>query len=319
MLKEISIEIIRKCPNNCLHCSSSSNKNCTECIPFKKFSEVINSAVELGVQTICFSGGEPFLHPDFVSMVEYVHSKKLNSYIYTSGIYLSEEEYSSIPIRIIDSVKNIVSKFIFNLEAVTPSIYDSIMGTENCFNYLKQSITDAVNAGIICEAHFVPMALNVNEIDNVISFCDEVKISKLSFLRFVPHGRGEINASKLLLSNESQKLFINKLKQIKSERKQSIRIGVPLINNIENVVCEAANGKLNIKYDGYVYPCEVFKNTKELIKNEIQPESIYEKSLKEIYLDSKYLIGIRNYIDNFKCSHNCENCAGQKYLNEIRK
>ena len=39
MLKEISIEVIRKCPNRCLHCSSCSNENCSEIISFDKFKE----------------------------------------------------------------------------------------------------------------------------------------------------------------------------------------------------------------------------------------------------------------------------------------
>ena len=57
MLKEISIEIIRKCPNKCLYCSSFSNENCSEMIPLEKFMEVIDGAQELGLKTVCFSGG----------------------------------------------------------------------------------------------------------------------------------------------------------------------------------------------------------------------------------------------------------------------
>lgn len=318
MLKEISVEILRKCPNNCLHCSSKSNINCNEQISFEKFIEVVDSAKALDVQTICFSGGEPFIHPDIVRMIDYVHSKGIQTYIYTSGIFLDNNNLSEIPESLIYNISSNVTKLIFNLETVTPSIYDSIMGTKDCFKYLKASIESAVKAGITCEAHFVPMKLNISEVEKIIEFCDEVKISKLSFLRFVPHGRGEINKEKLLLSDDEQKCFIEKLKDIKNKRKNSIRIGVPLINNIENVVCEAANGKLNIKYDGYVYPCEVFKNTMQFIKSGAKAESIYEKSLKEIYLNSEYLCSIRQYIDSFKCSHNCENCAGQMYLQEIK-
>lgn len=73
MLKEISIEIIRKCPNNCLHCSSFSNKNCSEIIPYELFKKVVSGAKNLGLKTVCFSGGEPFLHPDIIEMIEYVY------------------------------------------------------------------------------------------------------------------------------------------------------------------------------------------------------------------------------------------------------
>ena len=96
MLKEISVEILRKCPNNCLHCSSKSNINCNEQISFEKFIEVVDSAKALDVQTICFSGGEPFIHPDIVRMIDYVHSKGLQTYIYTSGIFFDNNNLSEI-------------------------------------------------------------------------------------------------------------------------------------------------------------------------------------------------------------------------------
>lgn len=79
MLKEISFEIIRRCPNNCLHCSSYSTDKCTEIIPVELFKKVVKGAKRLGAQTISFSGGEPFLHPDIVEMIDFVHSLGLNS------------------------------------------------------------------------------------------------------------------------------------------------------------------------------------------------------------------------------------------------
>lgn len=54
MLNEISIEIIRKCPNRCLHCSSYSAENCSEIISFKKFKEVITGAKSWGFKQCAF-------------------------------------------------------------------------------------------------------------------------------------------------------------------------------------------------------------------------------------------------------------------------
>lgn len=81
MLKEISIEIIRKCPNRCMHCSSFSTENCSETIPFEVFKEIVEGAKKIGLKTVCFSGGEPFLHPDIVKMIDFVHKQGVNSYI----------------------------------------------------------------------------------------------------------------------------------------------------------------------------------------------------------------------------------------------
>lgn len=72
MLKEVSVEITRKCPNNCLHCSSSADSKCVEMMPYTTFTEVVTDAKMLGASTICLSGGEPFLHEDIAKMAEFI-------------------------------------------------------------------------------------------------------------------------------------------------------------------------------------------------------------------------------------------------------
>lgn len=99
MLKEISIEIIRKCPNRCMHCSSFSTEKCSEVISFELFKNVVVEAKKIGLQTVCFSGGEPFLHPDIVKTVEFVHNQGINSYIYSSGIYMDDSKYTRCQAR----------------------------------------------------------------------------------------------------------------------------------------------------------------------------------------------------------------------------
>lgn len=203
MLKEISIEIIRKCPNNCLHCSSFSNKNCSEIIPYELFKKVVSGAKNLGLKTVCFSGGEPFLHPDIIEMIEYVYDIGLDSYVYSSGIYMDKDDIRGpIPQQIFDRISNKVTKIIYNIEATQKETYDIIMGTHGCFEFLKESIRRTTEAGVVAEGHFVPNRLNQNQIEETLQFCIGLGVSKVSFLRLVNHGRARENSDKLLLSNE---------------------------------------------------------------------------------------------------------------------
>jgi len=79
MLKEVSIEIIRRCPNNYVHCSSLSNKDCLEIIDYDRFVRVVRDAAKLGAMTICLSGGEPFLHSRISDMIGFVSSLGLQT------------------------------------------------------------------------------------------------------------------------------------------------------------------------------------------------------------------------------------------------
>ena len=316
MLKEVSVEIIRKCPNKCLHCSSLSDENCKEILDYDRFVAIVRDAAILGATTICLSGGEPFLHTRFSDMIRFVASLGLQTYVYTSGIVFDQaNQRASINKDVLKEISSKITKLIFNIEAATSSTYNEIMGTTDCFGKMKQSIYDAQNFSITTEAHFVPMSLNVGEIEAVIDLCRDLKISKLSFLRLVLHGRAKENEDIIALTDEELIKLKFVLVSLKEQPGIDIRVGVPLSNDNTCHKCEAANGKINIKYDGNVFPCEVFKNNcMSYYLKEVPPENIYNKSLIDIYNNSTYLNTVRNISREFSCNEHCETCIGQHLI-----
>ncbi len=316
MLKEISIEIIRKCPNKCIHCSSFSSELCSEIIPLDVFKKTIFGAKQLGLQTVCFSGGEPFLHPQIVDMILFVHELGINSYIYSSGIFMKEGMRGPIPERILDNIAGKVTKIIFNIEASEENTYDFFMGTHGCFAFLGESIKRTVKAGIIAEGHFVPNKINKDQIEHTLEYCAQLGVSKVSFLRLVMHGRAYENRESIALSKEELSEIKQRLKRVKDENSFNIRIGVPLLSEEDESCCEAAAGKLNIRYDGKVFPCEVFKNNRVKPLEKCRPDSIFDDSIENIYLNSEYLRKTRELINGHQCNRSCEKCVGQYYMKE---
>lgn len=321
MLKEVSIEIIRKCPNNCVHCSSMSDEYCTEIFEYQKFIQVIDDAAKLGAKTICLSGGEPFLHPDIINMISYASKIGLDCYVYTSGIVFDGSmNRASLTQDFLRLIVGTVSKLIFNIEAATADTYDRIMGTTGCFELMKQSVLNANSLSIATEAHFVPMKLNIDEIESVITLCKNLGITKISFLRLVPHGRAVINEESIVLSDDELLDLKNMLESLKNNAGIDIRIGVPLSKDYSCHKCEAADGKLNIKYDGHVFPCEVFKNDRMAMQsNGLDTESIYNMSLMDIYNKSSFLHYVRKLSHKFSCERHCETCIGQYLINYYKR
>lgn len=318
MLREVSIEILRKCPNCCVHCSSLSAQFCQEILPYGVFAAAIIDAAKLGAKVISISGGEPFLHPDLPDMVQFIHSLGLEAYIYTSGIgFASDGQRGPIEPQTLQAVSENVTKIIFNIEAGNSETYDVIMGTTGCFDLMKQSIAAAVNLGIHTEAHFVPMRLNIGQIEQVLQLCRQLGVEKVSFLRLVLHGRAQQNATRLALSDtELQKLKYD-LAHLNKQLSSEIRIGVPLSTNTSCRKCEAAVGKLNIRYDGKVFPCEVFKNgSADIALGGLLPESIYDRSLLDIYQNSPYLQRVRKLAKEALGSGYDETCVGQSLINQ---
>lgn len=87
MVKDLCFEIIEKCLNNCKFCSSNSNCNKIQIIEFEDFKRVIDYFMNNGgIEELSLSGGEPFLHPDIIKMVEYSKSLNIRTVIFTSGV-----------------------------------------------------------------------------------------------------------------------------------------------------------------------------------------------------------------------------------------
>jgi MoaA/NifB/PqqE/SkfB family radical SAM enzyme len=92
MVKDLCFEIIEKCLNNCKFCSSNSNCNKTQIIKFEDYKRVIDYfLLNGGIEELSLSGGEPFLHPDIIKMVEYSKLKGIRTVIFTSGVVEDKE------------------------------------------------------------------------------------------------------------------------------------------------------------------------------------------------------------------------------------
>ena len=112
MIKDLCFEIIEKCPNNCLFCSSNSSIIKTRIIELEKFKTTIDYLYEkYGIEEISLSGGEPLLHPDLFSMIKYCKDKNIRVVLFTSGIKrrikISKQEENNIK----KSIKNQYNKY----------------------------------------------------------------------------------------------------------------------------------------------------------------------------------------------------------------
>lgn len=310
MMKQISIEIIHKCPNHCLHCSSFSGIDKTLKISTDEVKKVIDSAYLLKTEVISISGGEPFLHEGLTEAVCYAKEKGIRIYIYTSGVVLnSEGAAASIELEKLYDLRDAgADKLIFDLPAVDEDVYDEFMGTHGYQKFALESIDRSKQAGIFTEIHFVPTKININQIDKILSFVKTKHIDKISFLGLIPHGRARNNRGKIYLSQQENEMLKRKLHNLENDK---VRVGIPLQYMDNEYQCYAGKSKLCIRYDGKVFGCEAFKyvTLTDDNGNKIEPDSIYSKDLYEIFNHSEYLISERRLVQktmgNCECSEKC--------------
>ena len=312
MLSEISIEILQRCPNRCIYCSSHSNPQATHLIPFEIIKNVIDEAKSLGCKTVCLSGGEPFLHPQILDIISYIAKQQLTCYVYTSGIYMKDEVYSSLPNEYIEAIRGMVDKVIFNVEADSSTLYDQIMGTDvGGFDMMKKSIIDCVSSGLVVETHVVPMQVNFKHLKSIFEMCYQLGVSKVSILRLVLQGRALENLSLVKLTAEDSREVTKLIKILNESYKGKVRIGLPYSDSNCRIYCKAASDKINVRYDGNVYPCEVFKDDLLNAKLGCEPDNVLKDRFYDIYQESPYLNVVRRRIEAFKKEDGDETCYGQ--------
>lgn len=315
-MRQISIEIIRKCPNRCVHCSSASGIECTQRIETGKVKEVIASAAAMKTEVLSISGGEPFLHAGLTEIVGYAKKLGRAVYIYTCGVALGRSgEPDSIPEEQLKALHLAPEdRVIFNLPAIDESIYDRFTGTTGNQKFLLESIRRTRDAGITAEIHFVPTKLNIGEIGRVLAYAEREGVGRVSFLGLIPHGRARQNMEELYLSvGENQRLK----DQLEAMEGSGVRIGVPLQQGDGRACCHAGRSKLYIRYDGKVLGCEAFKYI-ELVDEEnrpVEPDSIYDNSLEEIFAHSKHLQLEKQFVTRELSVSGCgENCPVQQMI-----
>ena len=314
-LKDITIEIIQRCPNYCIHCSSLSSLRAEKQLSLPDIKNIIDDAIELGAETISLSGGEPFIYPNLIDIVRHIHEKGVKCNIYTSGITHNGTNFEALTESQLTSLQGLVAKLIFNIEAADDQHYELIMGTKNGFELMQTSIMRALRYGFVIESHTVLMKSNINHLAEIIALGNSLGISKMSFLRLVMQGRALENESMTYLTDEEIQFAKDVIKQASHKYSGNIRFGIPLAECSKRFNCMAGSVKLNIRYDGNVYPCEAFKNDKPSNLSTFEPDNIKYRRLKDIYNDSHFLNDIRRHLIGFQQVNTCETCMSQFYMN----
>jgi len=104
----LQIFITNRCNLNCEGCFAKkvrqvSEDKLTVDMDAGEYVEIVNAAVDRGVQQINLLGGEPFLHPHLPVFIAYNNSKQLKTTIYTNGTWmerLPQKELGGAKVRV---------------------------------------------------------------------------------------------------------------------------------------------------------------------------------------------------------------------------
>lgn len=254
-MKELTIEITRKCLNNCIYCSSCSTQNTTQSLPKEKIVKLIKDSKKLGFTHINFSGGEPFLSDNLLLYIKTASDLGMITTIYSSGVLIKDGKKTSISKDILSQIKG-VSKIVFNFQGASDDKYREITGNQHGIYYILKSIYNAYSLNIDMEFNYVPMTINIKDFNEIVEIAGLVNVHKINILKLVVQGRA---SDDLKLNQHIQKEFLEYiLKKYNNNSKILIRIG-DSFSECNKKKCNAGINKIVIRYDGAILPCERYK------------------------------------------------------------
>lgn len=291
VLSELKLEVTYKCKLACIHCSSDAGPSSPLVMSPDECFQVLHEAIQLGVEKVVFSGGEPLLWPSLTQSVELASSGGMEVTIYTSGNVdgfkrkLEELEGSGI------------NRIIFSVFGASSDGHDEITRIAGSFQRTGEAIELSVSRGLQVELHFVPWVTNVAELEGIVKMTTEWGASQVSVLRFVPQGRGTLLKNRALDKLQNIQLR-NTILRLRSEGYQ-IRLGSPynffMLN--DQPECLAGIDRLIVGPDLRIYPCDAFKQVRaEEVVGTLDYSSLKSHTLNECWEKSPFLSAIRVYL-----------------------
>lgn len=318
ILKEFKIEVTHRCNLSCIHCSSDASLSNpleiskTDCI------RILNEASSMGVKEVAFSGGEPLLWTGLEDAINTAKDGGLKITVYTSG------NVDNVSNKFKGLNKIGLKKCVFSIFGKSANLHEKVTRIPGSFEKTIQAINIALQNGIRSELHFVPLSNNYRELEDLAILGNQLGISCISILRFVPQGRGQLLKRRVL--NRLQNLELKRIIERLRKKGFEIRTGSPYNFLMLNDQPECSSGidRLIIGPDLRIYPCDAFKQIKaEEVVGTLAMSSLKETSLLECWDNSHFLKAVRKYLTTpfFKKCDSCKvfekclsGCLAQKVL-----
>lgn len=202
-LRTLYVYLTGGCNLACQHCwltpSFQPDGGTGGHLSYELFERAIDEATPLGLQGVKLTGGEPFLHPEILRLVDILKERKIGLTIETNGTLVTGELARALKER------STLSHLSVSIDGSRAELHDPFRGVAGSFDRAVSGMKALVAAGyrpqIIMSLH----AGNVDDIEPLVRMAEGLGAGSVKFNLIQPCGRGE------QLSDSGQTLGIERL------------------------------------------------------------------------------------------------------------
>jgi len=189
------------CNLRCMHCYQRADKPLPDELSLEEKLNLVDQLDRAGVAAIALSGGEPTIHPDFLTIVKAIADRGIYAAVATNGWRLADPEFFK---KAIDAGLRYVE---VSVDSADPKKHDKFRGVEGSWEKALKALENAVKFNTSHALATTITKYNVDEAMDIIDLAESIGVKRVVFFNFVPVGRG-VGISNLDLSPEEREEFM---------------------------------------------------------------------------------------------------------------
>lgn len=311
-LRELRLELLQKCTLACAHCSAESSPSATRALDSELVLRLLNEGVPLGLKSVVFTGGEPLIEPNLCRYVAAANELNVRSTIFTAG-YLKAQTGAARIADLAHAGLNQVNVSIYSTDSATNA---RITRKPDSLQLSQSVLNAAVKHGLTTEIHFVPMAPNIADLEEVAKWAADSGINRLSVLKYVPQGRGRLAYDALAPAPTDElrlRARIESIMNLHPNLRFHVGPSFGFLGLTDVASCEAGFAAMSVRSDGLAFPCDAFKGVadSEFLKCGDSRRDLTKSSLAKVWQSCPYLCAVRAFIsentatDAVRCAQGC--------------
>ena len=185
------------CNLKCIHCYAHAVERSRDReLTTEEAQTMIDDLSAFGAPVILFSGGEPLMRRDLVTLAHYAVDKGMRAVISTNGTLITKEKARELK----DVGLSYVGVSLDGMEEVN----DHFRGKKGAFKDAVSGIRNCQDVGLKVGLRFTISRMNVDEVPRIFDLIEETDIPRACFYHLVYAGRGSDLAAEDLSHDDTR-------------------------------------------------------------------------------------------------------------------
>jgi len=309
----MDLNITERCNFNCLHCYEAVDNQISRSeMSLSDCRKLLREARDCGIQNIKITGGEPLIHPDFLTILKSVYEYEMTVGRINSNVHFLTEQLA-------EEIRAIDGKILFNVSYDGAGYHDWMRNRKGAEKDLLSKIKILVDKGFHVCAAMTLNRVNLDAAEDSLKKLEELGVQEFRIIRTSETPRWLLNAKDACLTFEEYYDAMTDLCRKYASEEHTIDLNIfhfviirhryrcyylaPVTCSPERYdpglpLCSDARDNITVTPSGDVYPCTpspgVYRAGGVCFGN------VFDNGLKPLLQDGPFLAFVRKGVHAVK-------------------